>query len=199
MAQATVEDIYRRFLGHVAEARKLTVAQVDEIAQGRVWEGGVAQQKKLVDRFGPASRTRSPMRRSAPSSPARTQAPAISIRKGAAISRILQLFGADDGDEARLGAKTAAPRDWLSLTAMRQQQWTARALHDLRALAEGIGGPRGLPRVPRLRGARPGAASRKGCRLAGAAWRPSSRGSDLVTEAGAETNQRQLFLRRLPL
>ena len=52
LLQASVEDIYRRFTGMVAEARRLTPARVDEIGQGRVWAGGTAHQLGLVDRLG---------------------------------------------------------------------------------------------------------------------------------------------------
>lgn len=50
--QGTIEHDYRRFLGLVGKARGMTPAQVDAIAQGRVWDGGTARQIKLVDRFG---------------------------------------------------------------------------------------------------------------------------------------------------
>jgi protease-4 len=50
--QAGIEDIYTRFLGLVATARKLPVEKVNEIAQGRVWDGGSARQLGLVDAFG---------------------------------------------------------------------------------------------------------------------------------------------------
>jgi protease IV len=50
--QMSVEDIYRRFLGVVSTARKLPVAEVDRIAQGRVWAGTEAMQIKLIDKFG---------------------------------------------------------------------------------------------------------------------------------------------------
>lgn len=43
---------YDLFLKRVAEGRKMTVAQVDDIAQGRVWIGRDAQRIKLVDGFG---------------------------------------------------------------------------------------------------------------------------------------------------
>jgi protease-4 len=42
--QMGVEGTYRRFLNLVAEARKLPVERVHEIAQGRVWDGGTARQ-----------------------------------------------------------------------------------------------------------------------------------------------------------
>jgi protease IV len=50
--QKSVEHTYREFLGRVSMGRKLPVTRVDEIAQGRVWDGGTAHQLKLVDRFG---------------------------------------------------------------------------------------------------------------------------------------------------
>lgn len=50
--QASVEDSYADFLGHVGKARKITPAALDRIAQGRVWDGGSARQIGLVDQFG---------------------------------------------------------------------------------------------------------------------------------------------------
>ena len=50
--QATIENGYRQFLGHVSQARRMSVARVNEVAQGRVWDGGTARQIGLVDRFG---------------------------------------------------------------------------------------------------------------------------------------------------
>lgn len=52
LAQASVEDIYGRFTGLVAASRKLPIARVREIAEGRVWAGGAARQLGLVDQFG---------------------------------------------------------------------------------------------------------------------------------------------------
>ncbi len=52
MIQAGVEDIYGRFTAMVAAARKLPLARVEEVAQGRVWAGGAARQIGLVDAFG---------------------------------------------------------------------------------------------------------------------------------------------------
>jgi protease-4 len=52
LIQAGVEQVYRKFLGIVAEARHKTPADIDRIAQGRVWDGGTARQLGLVDGFG---------------------------------------------------------------------------------------------------------------------------------------------------
>jgi len=47
-----VENIYATFIGHVAEGRKMTTAQVDAIGQGRVWTGSEALKIGLVDKIG---------------------------------------------------------------------------------------------------------------------------------------------------
>ena len=52
LIQAGVNSMYGRFLGIVAAARHKTPQQVDQIAQGRVWDGGAAHQLGLVDGFG---------------------------------------------------------------------------------------------------------------------------------------------------
>ena len=52
LAQTGVEDIYGRFVGLVSAARKLPPARVNEIGQGRVWDGGSTRQLGLVDAFG---------------------------------------------------------------------------------------------------------------------------------------------------
>jgi protease-4 len=50
--QAVIEKGYRDFIGKVAKARGKTVAQIDAVAQGRVWSGAQALQRGLVDAFG---------------------------------------------------------------------------------------------------------------------------------------------------
>jgi protease-4 len=50
--QAGVASTYRDFLARVSKARRLPVARVDGIGQGRVWDGGTARQIGLVDQFG---------------------------------------------------------------------------------------------------------------------------------------------------
>lgn len=50
--QHSVDNIYEIFKGRVAAGRKMTVADVDSIAQGRVWSGTDALQIKLVDALG---------------------------------------------------------------------------------------------------------------------------------------------------
>jgi protease IV len=52
LIQTGVNAMYGRFLGIVAASRHKTPQQVDQIAQGRVWDGGTAHQIVLVDAFG---------------------------------------------------------------------------------------------------------------------------------------------------
>jgi protease-4 len=52
LIQAGVESVYRRFITLVATSRGKSLAEVDRIAQGRVWDGGTARQLGLVDQFG---------------------------------------------------------------------------------------------------------------------------------------------------
>ena len=50
--QKSIESTYGKFLTLVSGARKMPVEKVNEIAQGRVWDGGTARQLGLVDSFG---------------------------------------------------------------------------------------------------------------------------------------------------
>ena len=52
MLQAGVEHIYREFTGRAAAARGIGAAQMEELAQGRVWSGRQAHGHRLVDRVG---------------------------------------------------------------------------------------------------------------------------------------------------
>jgi len=47
-----IERVYKTFVSHVAQGRKMTFAQVDSIAQGRVWTGMEAKRIGLVDKIG---------------------------------------------------------------------------------------------------------------------------------------------------
>ena len=52
LLQRYVDTTYARFLGIVAESRGMATAQVDSLAQGRVWSGADAQRIGLVDSLG---------------------------------------------------------------------------------------------------------------------------------------------------
>ncbi|MFA9186878.1 signal peptide peptidase SppA [Flavobacterium sp. FBOR7N2.3] len=48
----SIEHIYKTFVTHVAEGRKMNFTAVDSIAQGRVWSGSEALKIGLVDKIG---------------------------------------------------------------------------------------------------------------------------------------------------
>lgn len=50
--QASVEKIYRDFIEGVAAGRNLPLDKVDELARGRVWSGGDARERGLIDHVG---------------------------------------------------------------------------------------------------------------------------------------------------
>jgi len=133
LAQASVEDIYGKFVGLVSQARKLPPQRVDEIGQGRVWDGGTAHQLKLVDRFGGLDEAVAEAARRAKLSGKAAQARFIDPEP----DRLTRLL-ASLGETARVSAapRTGA-RDWLSHAALRQQQVAARVVGDLRTLVDG--------------------------------------------------------------
>ena len=50
--QLTIDQIYKQFIGHVAQGRNMPVEDVAELAQGRVWSGQDALELGLVDSLG---------------------------------------------------------------------------------------------------------------------------------------------------
>jgi protease-4 len=52
LVQSSVDHTYADFVAKVAAARKRTPAQIDAVAQGRVWTGAQALERGLVDRLG---------------------------------------------------------------------------------------------------------------------------------------------------
>ncbi|MDY7396272.1 signal peptide peptidase SppA [Aureibaculum sp. 2210JD6-5] len=52
VAKEGVEGIYKTFVSRVADGRNMTEAEVDSIAQGRVWSGVEALENGLVDKLG---------------------------------------------------------------------------------------------------------------------------------------------------
>jgi protease-4 len=52
LVQSSIEHIYADFIGKVSATRKLELAKVDDLAQGRIWTGAQAVDHKLIDRLG---------------------------------------------------------------------------------------------------------------------------------------------------
>jgi protease-4 len=52
MVEAEADLFYDDFISRVAEARRMTVAEVDAVARGRIWTGADALERGLVDELG---------------------------------------------------------------------------------------------------------------------------------------------------
>ena len=130
--QLGVEDIYRRFVGLVAQSRHKTPQAVDAIAQGRVWDGGTARQLGLVDRFGGLDDAIAEAARRAKIDPA-TARPYSIEKQPDKWAQWLASLTKHGGEDAR------APRDMLARQALVQRQWAMQAVADVKSLVTGAG------------------------------------------------------------
>lgn len=130
LIQTGVESMYGRFLGIVAASRHKTPQQVDQIAQGRVWDGGTAHQLGLVDAFGNVSDAIAKAAQLANlgnQRGVRYLEPAPSFR-----DQLIDALADDDND-------TAAPADAFSTLAGRPEQQLAGVLSEVRLILKGPG------------------------------------------------------------
>lgn len=132
--QSAIESGYRRFVGLVAEARKLSPQRVDEIGQGRVWIGGTARQLGLVDRFGNLDAAIAEAARRAQLDPANVH-PVYLEKAPDGWLRFLESFAEDEESDDWLDAPAGA--DLASRIAAERQGLLAQALGDARRLARG--------------------------------------------------------------
>jgi protease-4 len=128
LIQTGVESMYSRFLGIVAASRHKTPQQVDQIAQGRVWDGGTAHQIGLVDSFGGMNEAIAKAAQLAGlgnERGVRYLEPQRSFR-----DQLLEVFADSDND-------MAAPADAFSMLARQPQQQLAGMLGEVRAILSG--------------------------------------------------------------
>ncbi|UIJ45954.1 signal peptide peptidase SppA [Sphingomonas cannabina] len=131
--QAGVENGYRRFIARVSEARKLSPERVNEIGQGRVWDGGTAHQLKLVDRFGTLDDAVAEAARRAKLDPAKVHAVFLEKEPKWTAKIAAALFGSgDDDDDAN-----APSGDAVARIAAERRAIFAQAIADARRLARG--------------------------------------------------------------
>ena len=127
LLQMGVESTYRRFVSLVATARHLPAARVNEIAQGRVWDGGTARQLGLVDRFGSLDDAVAEAARRADVDP--TDAEIVFLEKEPGF--LAELFAGLARDE------DDASRDAFARLAHRPEAMIERAIHDAQSLLSG--------------------------------------------------------------
>jgi len=129
--QSSIENGYRRFIARVSEARRLTPERVNEIGQGRVWDGGTAHQLKLVDRFGTLDDAVAEAARRAKLDPAKVH-PVFLEKEPKWTSRLAASLMSNDEDDAGAPAGDALAR----LSAQRRAVF-AQAIGDARRIATG--------------------------------------------------------------
>jgi protease-4 len=128
LIQTGVESMYGRFLGIVAASRHKTPQQIDQIAQGRVWDGGTAHQIGLVDGFGGMSEAiakAAQLAKLGDERGVRYLEPQLSLKD--------QLIGA----LANQDSDTAAPEDAFSTLAHQPEQQLAGMLAEVRSILSG--------------------------------------------------------------
>jgi protease IV len=129
--QKSIESTYGRFVSLVSQARKIAPARVDEIAQGRVWDGGTARQLGLVDRFGGINDAVADAAKRAKLDPA--TATAVYLEKSPSWGQSLaeMLTSGDDDEDSQQATDLLSTQSRLRLTMLVQ------AVADARSLATG--------------------------------------------------------------
>jgi protease IV len=122
MLQASVEHGYARFVDLVAASRGKSAAEIDAMAQGRVWDGGTARQKGLADQFGGLDEALAHAAQAAGLKDGEWHA----VYLGAGADPYAMLLKRLGGDED--SAPPAAARDWAGLLALRQREAIGRAM-----------------------------------------------------------------------
>jgi protease-4 len=129
LIQAGVNSMYGRFLGIVAAARHRTPQQIDQIAQGRVWDGGTAHQIGLVDGFGgidDAVAKAAQLAGLGTERGIRYLEPPKSFRQ-----QLIETLASDDSND------TAAPEDAFAMLAQAPQQQLASMVTEVRSILAG--------------------------------------------------------------
>jgi protease-4 len=129
--QAGIENGYRQFIARVAEARKLSPQRVDEIGQGRVWDGGTARQIRLVDRFGGLQDAIDEAARRAGLKPGDVHAEYLEKKPGWIGQLMEKVIGPDDGDTSGDGT------DAFTRIAADRRAIFAQALGDVKRIGTG--------------------------------------------------------------
>ena len=133
LLQASIENGYRQFIGRVAQSRKMTPSRVDEIGQGRVWDGGTARQIGLVDRFGGLNDALAEAAKRA-KLPADGWHAVYLEKEPGWLGKLMQDFG-ESGDESADDARGGT--DLFARIAAERRAVAAQALGDVRRLATG--------------------------------------------------------------
>ncbi len=127
--QRGIESTYAKFISLVSGSRKLTPARVDEIGQGRVWDGGTARQIGLVDAFGGVDDAIAEAVRRAKLDPAAAHASWI-VQKPGFFDGLIGMFAGDD-------ESSGDGSDALTMLTRARFAEVQSGLAEARALADG--------------------------------------------------------------
>ena len=133
--QANIEAGYGRFVGLVAASRHKTPAQINEIAQGRVWDGGTARQIGLVDQFGGIDDALAYAAKAAKLDDGDWHAEYLGADTGPLGRWMQQMRQSEDGDSP----SEPNGNDWAGMVAVHQRRQMAGMIGDVDRLM-GAGG-----------------------------------------------------------
>ncbi|WP_423604644.1 signal peptide peptidase SppA [Sphingomonas sp. MS122] len=134
--QSGIEQGYRRFIGLVSQSRRMTPQRVDEIGQGRVWDGGTARQLGLVDRFGNLSDAVAEAAKRAKLDPAKVHAVYLE-KEPSWFEQLVAGFAAGSGEDEDEEAAPESGGDIYARIAAERRAVFGQALGDARRLAMG--------------------------------------------------------------
>jgi protease IV len=138
MLQSSVEAGYGRFIALVGKSRSKAPVDVDKIAQGRVWDGGTARQLGLVDEFGGLDAALAWAAKQAKLADGDWH-PAYLGEETNPYASILERLMGEDQEDAGGDNGTAGARDFIGLSAERQQAQFGQALGGFERLFMGQG------------------------------------------------------------
>ena len=128
--QKSIESTYGKFLTLVSGARKMPVEKVNEIAQGRVWDGGTARQLGLVDAFGGIDEAVAEAAKLAKLDPKTVKA--VYLEKPASFAQsFAEMFMGGDEDDSQQAT------DLLSTLSRARFAMLGQAVADAKSLATG--------------------------------------------------------------
>ena len=133
LIQGGINQTYAHFTGLVAQARRMPVAKVEEIAQGRVWDGVSARKLGLVDRFGGLDDAIDEAARRARLDPDKVH-PVYIERESSAFVRFLRML---TGNSSSSSDDATAAVDPFGALKEKPDLVLARALGDARRILSG--------------------------------------------------------------
>ncbi|MBX9883987.1 MAG: signal peptide peptidase SppA [Novosphingobium sp.] len=136
--QQQIDSGYARFIGLVAAARHKSPADIDKIAQGRIWDGGTARQLGLVDAFGGVDTA---LAWAAQAAGAKTWHPVYLGAEADTFGALLDQLADSEGSaqSAHVLGGQGRPSDFAALAAQRQAGLAQQLLGDLARLLGGAG------------------------------------------------------------